>query len=632
MTSMNKRPAKKQKIGTHHGWVMTAPSDNIQSFVAYCESLALEEEINIAVVGDEISAYAKEQAAKTGTDPMHHAQAFINFPRGRGKAFGTIKKDLREAECPNVHFEPRKCSDLSRTGNYCLKENFKHIAELFPEKGTVEELYREGSKPLLVIGWDVEAGCPSHGKGPGSRNDLAIFAASVKDGSCTDWDTAMLEHMGLCARAEGFVRQFISRYAPIVKMSPAEWKIHLDTFGVLTWQAWVIHSLAVTDMDFAWRKVIVVDDAVGNSHKSHFCDWFPRLMANVGQKVQVLSPGKLADMAHVLEADADMVVIDIPRSRSDALQWSFVEELKCGRVSCPKYNSSIKNMIKRPVRVLILCNEHPDETRRPGYNPVEPEHNRMCYGSTNVNMREKTPQATLSEDRWEEYHITDPEVCQAKVIKYELPPVFNFGKEFSSDVTGDGPVTWDCSTAAGEKIYRKYEESRETGDIDQAPPILLSRGWTYSGTDSVLSESIAKFFKSHGWDGTGKLEVKLDIPDSLVNFRLARGKARAYCMATGEWVRFGDPEGFVVHAMDGCSARIFIDGFGHMTGLSAIQRDDYDIAFREVITIYKITRPGHLHWHFNNDSAITGGGPPLTSVEFLKPEGLNIACWARDKS
>ena len=327
---MSEPPEKKQRrsIGTHHGWCITYHGEeaDLATFKTFCETLAVDDQVNVAVIGDEL----------TGTGGRH-AQAFLNFHNGRGIAFGSLKKLLKDADLGDAHFEPRKSLTMDRAGNYCLKEHFEHIAKMFPEKGSIKELYRPGSSPLLCIGWDIENARPD-GTGPGKRTDLTSFKDDVLSGECMEYDDAMMNHSGLCARAEGFVRQFIGRFSPVSKMTPSEWKDHLSEFGISRWQAWAIQELANTDTSYRFRKVQVVTDCVlngtgGNTGKSHFCDWFPRLMANVGQKVQVLGPGKLADMANQLQSDVDIVLIDIPASRSEHLQWSFIEQLKCGRLT-----------------------------------------------------------------------------------------------------------------------------------------------------------------------------------------------------------------------------------------------------------------------------------------------------------
>lgn len=430
-------PQKKRKtggsrrIGTHHDWCFTVHGrSEMVAFVDIVTVWLRDGYVDIAVIGDELTGNAGE-----------HAQAFCRFPQGRGVAPGTLTKELREA-CPSVHFEPRKSRCLDRCGNYCLKEHFKHIAELFPEKGG-NALFREGSVPLLVAGWDIEnakADISTQGK----RSDIDAFKDAVFDGRCKEWDTALLNHSGLAARAEGFVRQFIARYSPLDPMSASDWNKLKSEGRISKWVAWAIHHLNVEDTDYRYRKVGVITDnklnngTGGNTGKSYFCTWYPRLMAKIGIKVQVLSPGKLADMAMQLSTDAHQVLIDIPASRSDNLQWSFIEQLKVGRVDSPKYYSTTLVMRHQPVSVLILCNHHPAKERRSDY----------------VRGAFDEKEYTLSNDRWEEYDITSEDDVFSNPIDspYVLPDWLNFPSEYN-------PEGIDYKTAT--QNYGKKKESVE---------------------------------------------------------------------------------------------------------------------------------------------------------------------------
>lgn len=412
---------KSRQIGTHHDWCVTVHGrEEMLSLKDLAEKWLVEGSVNIAIIGDEL----------TGNDG-EHAQAFFKFPygtSGRGMPYGRILKEIRGAGCVSAHIEPRKSRSINRAGNYCLKEHFEHIAKMFPEKGSV---YRPDSKPLLVAGWDVENGradFPSQGK----RNDIDGFKEDVLAGLCKEWDTAMSNHSGLCARAEGFVRQFIGRYSPLQPMSVEEWG-SLKSAGVVSrWVGWAIFHLNEPDVDYRYRKVGVLTDCVlngtgGNTGKSRFCDWYPRLMATFGIKVQVLSPGKLADMAMQLRSDVHQLLIDIPASRSDTLQWSFIEQVKSGRVDSPKYHSCTIVMANRPISVLILCNNHPDKQRRPK-NPslsVVDENDRMKQWFV-----PPAPEYTLSQDRWVEYEITSEEDL-APVYNFQLPPSLNVPSEYN---------------------------------------------------------------------------------------------------------------------------------------------------------------------------------------------------------
>lgn len=608
--SDNERPTKRARMGTNHGWCLTIKESGIDTFVESVNTWICDGEVNIAVVGDEI---AKQ-------NQLRHAQAFLNFPNRRGIAFGKLRRLLIDAgmDASDFHIEPRKSLSMARAGNYCLKEHYEHIAELFPEKGTVAELYRPGSTPLLVVGWDVEKAGPESTTAQGRRTDLDGFKEDVLAGRCRDYDDAMMNHSGLCIRSEGFVRMFIGRFAPIEAMLPEEWASLLADGHVRRWQAWLIHELANTDTSYRFRKVHVVTDGVrgmangnagGNAGKSHMCDWFPRLMANVGQKVQVIGPGKLADMAAQLQSDVDIVMIDIPASRSEALQWAFVEQLKAGRVDAPKYHSCTIVLKKRPVRVVILCNYHPDHMRR-----VD-ELGEFMY-STWDEYRERNPehryaprQHTLSNDRWVEYNITsghDLEPCP----DFMLPAEMNFGPEFSSDNAGDGPVLMFHDDWWAEYINR-WEDSAYlwsisyggTGDVDTN---------TFKGSKLVIKEGnrlyepVKRYFLSMGWDGEGTLEVIYGRRPPVD--KAALSEFQCLCLECGI-VKCNNPKGVVMYDAADRYARVWMDEFGRIQDLIAI--DPSGVFYPELIHSYTIQRNGIFVYSF----------PGL--MDYLRPRVMN---------
>lgn len=395
----------------------------MEYYHAYCEAILLDDAVNIVVNGDELNR-----------SDGPHTQSFLNFTNPI--SFRQLKEALDDAGCPGAHIDKRKGS-VSQAGNYCLKEHYAHIAKLFENekgRGAWDTIYRPGSKPSLVVGWDIDNARPDRGLGPGGRSDIEKFKTDVKEGVCTEWDYAMDNHSGLCARAEGYVRQYISRYAPVKPLTPEEWSTIKARDGLVDWiTEFAIPYMFHPDPNFRRRKVAVVEDAIrnggdgGNSHKSDFAEWFPALMAVIGKKVQVLGPGKLADMAIQLNSDIDILIIDIPQARSDVLQFAFVEQLKNGKVDCPKYHSCTIVLKNKPIPVMILCNHHPAVKRRVDFNELDDEA---------VDAKKKQGY-TLSNDRWVERAImTDADVVPT--ANYMLPTGEGwFPVAFNEGVTHD---------------------------------------------------------------------------------------------------------------------------------------------------------------------------------------------------
>lgn len=591
-------PKRKQRIGTHHGWCFTISgieSDaSINAFVELCNDLAVDSKINIAVVGDELNSSGGR-----------HAQAFLNFPKGddesRGIAFGELKKMCYDAGVAksDLHVEPRKSRSMERAGNYCLKEHFEHIAKMFPEKGTVEELFRPDSKPLLVIGWDIERACPDKGNGERARTDLEGFKDAVLSGECPDYDYAMLHHSGLCARAERFVRMFIGRFAPVVPMTPAEWEQLKRDGLVVRWHAWTMHEMKARN----YRHVQVVTDCVrgpdgtgGNAFKSHYCEWFPKLMANVGIKVQCISPGKLADMANELQSDTDIVLMDVPASRSDAtFQWSFIEQLKCGRVASPKYHSTSVVMTKKPVGVIILCNQHPDVRRRPDFEEYFNDQGHPIDGYGRPRPREYT----LSSDRWREYHITSDHDVEP-VPDFMLPAEFGFGPEFSSDNAGDGPTALVLSDF-WLQFVNHYEEHNSRWNVARQVTGKVFNKW--HNKYSPFAVPLNRYFRNLGWDGVGDLEVGLEYRDSYFCDTVdSHGQTKTrtdftvFCLERGN-VEMNTPRGVVIIDSQGRLGRVYFNDFGDCVAVHALDpRECEGLQWGVFVRAYAITRGQGIIW------------------------------------
>ena len=84
------------------------------------------------------------------------------------------------------------------------------------------------------------------------------------------------------------------------------------------------------------RTITFIVDPTGGGGKSTFCRY---VESALGQVVQVMKPGKYADMAFELDESIHILLMDTPRSRLDVLQYHFLEDVKDGRVSCSKYQS-----------------------------------------------------------------------------------------------------------------------------------------------------------------------------------------------------------------------------------------------------------------------------------------------------
>lgn len=179
----------------------------------------------------------------------------------------------------------------------------------------------------------------------GKRNDLDDFKSDVVAG-CYDFKVLREKHSEVFAKYPRFCIDYVADNAPTPKV-PAH--------PLRDWQQTLYSDLQRPPDD---RHIIFIVDYTGNTGKSWFCHYY----AQMNDKVQVLLPGKKADMCHVLKEDIRVVFIDAPRSKQgEFLQYDFLEEVKNGYVFSPKYESRLKRLGK--VHVVVMMNEQPDASK-----------------------------------------------------------------------------------------------------------------------------------------------------------------------------------------------------------------------------------------------------------------------------
>lgn len=107
------------------------------------------------------------------------------------------------------------------------------------------------------------------------------------------------------------------------------------------------------------RRIIFVVDTVGGTGKS----WFiKKWMSMHPELTQLLSIGKRDDLAHAIDPSRRYFLFDLPRSQSEFLQYSVLEQLKDRFVFSPKYESRTKFLQHVP-HVVVFMNERPDRNK-----------------------------------------------------------------------------------------------------------------------------------------------------------------------------------------------------------------------------------------------------------------------------
>jgi len=107
------------------------------------------------------------------------------------------------------------------------------------------------------------------------------------------------------------------------------------------------------------RNIIFVVDETGGTGKS----WFiKKYLSEHPDETQVLSIGKRDDLAHAIDESKRVFLFDLPRSQSEFLQYSVLEQLKDRLVFSPKYMSRTKKLADN-AHVVVFMNEHPDRNK-----------------------------------------------------------------------------------------------------------------------------------------------------------------------------------------------------------------------------------------------------------------------------
>lgn len=178
--------------------------------------------------------------------------------------------------------------------------------------------------------------------GSGSRTDLDEFKDAVKGGMLSLQEIRE-NHSEVYAKYTRFCLQYVDDNSPDKE---------LPDHAFRGWQADLNEFLNRAPDD---RTISFVVDHEGNSGKT----WFAHKYSQSHDGVQVLQPGKKADMAYALDSSIRVLFVDAPRSKQgEFLQYDFLEDVKNGYVFSTKYESRVKQLGR--CHVVVMMNETPD--------------------------------------------------------------------------------------------------------------------------------------------------------------------------------------------------------------------------------------------------------------------------------
>lgn len=177
----------------------------------------------------------------------------------------------------------------------------------------------------------------------GRRADLESFKDAVKAGT-RDLSQLREDFSSVCAQYPRFVESYLrDQHTPPV----------FEDHPLRHWQQEVV-DLAMGEPDS--RSINFVVDKDGNTGKSWLATYLER---TISKQVQVMRPGKFADMAFGYVEETEVFILDCPRSKQgDFIQYDFLEAIKDGRLFSSKYESRMKRF--NPPHVFVFMNQDPD--------------------------------------------------------------------------------------------------------------------------------------------------------------------------------------------------------------------------------------------------------------------------------
>lgn len=184
----------------------------------------------------------------------------------------------------------------------------------------------------------------------GTRNDIGEFKEAVK--AAQELGEPMTSAMAREAFSDIYAKypRFCDAYIADLRPTP-----EIRAHDMYPWQRALEDRLL--NHEPCDREIMFVVDLPGNSGKS----WFSKQFLARNPSTQLMSPGKLADMAFALDEATNVLLIDCPRSRYELFQYDFIEYVKNGLVFSTKYESRTKRLGK--CHVVVFMNQLPDDTK-----------------------------------------------------------------------------------------------------------------------------------------------------------------------------------------------------------------------------------------------------------------------------
>ncbi len=171
----------------------------------------------------------------------------------------------------------------------------------------------------------------------------------------TDWEEVLkaaeedrLDDIPAGIRIRNFSAIEFYRKKGATERAEAEWASALPNHSLTTWQA-DLDLLLSSPPDN--RTIIWVFDPSGNKGKTWYASYYYKRFPLT---TFVCRPARSSDLARCLPPNPRVVFVDVPRARSDTMDWGFFEQIKDGCFIDGKYESRVRRF--RPPHVVIMSN------------------------------------------------------------------------------------------------------------------------------------------------------------------------------------------------------------------------------------------------------------------------------------
>jgi len=177
----------------------------------------------------------------------------------------------------------------------------------------------------------------------GKRSDLQAVKDDIDAGEMT-FSELEEKHFDVLVKYPRALTEYFRKKQPV----PAPKTLHELT----AWQAKLYLELSSPADD---RTITFVVDTTGNAGKTWFAKY---VLWNKPDKTQYMRSAKCSDMAYDMKQDTEILFIDCTRSKAEFISYEFMESVKDGLISSPKYESHTK-VLHNNVHVVVMMNQYP---------------------------------------------------------------------------------------------------------------------------------------------------------------------------------------------------------------------------------------------------------------------------------